>query len=77
MKISVDRGHAGYTYCHAWYEVYLDDELLDDCITADDETGEVVRFQCDAAGRIVRNEKTGHAATYVQKGTVRIVDTRR
>ena len=43
MRISIDPTDKGFTMDFNKYEIYLDNWRIDDCITADDTTGKIIR----------------------------------
>jgi hypothetical protein len=98
MRVSSDRDDPGYAQYAAavargsTYDVELDGELLTrDCVTADEERGEVVRLVRDTHGQLVRDRGTQRVCSecgrFVPKksgmvretlhGTVRLIERRR
>lgn len=55
------------------YKVLLDGREILDCITADDERGEVVVLKRDAEGRIVLNDTRDEVLTQVFSGRVEVL----
>lgn len=68
MRISADCKDAGYIPDHANYAVYLNNKLLRDCRTADEEQGVAWVFKRDAAGKLI-----GEAVIEERRGVVRVV----
>ena len=65
MRVSVDKNDPGYCPYHQLVKVYLDGILLDNCITADDVTGECLCY----TGKVKHEE----AETKIKRGKVTII----
>ena len=53
MRISVDKHDPGYNPTVFGSEVFLNGEILNNCITADDEKGIAIVYETDNAGNHV------------------------
>jgi hypothetical protein len=86
MRVSADRsdpGYAQYKYALArgvTYDVQLDSELLTKhVVTADEETGEVVRFKTGPDGKLVITMVDGNRRVDREtlRGAVRLIERNR
>jgi hypothetical protein len=72
MRISLDRDDPRFLPSALAARVYLDGELQDHVITADDERGEVIRFLIGIDGKPVRNPANRELMRETLRGSVRI-----
>lgn len=70
MRISARKGDPSYNYRAHDYQVTLDGELLLDCFTADEESGEAHCYVVDSDGRCVLNDQSSRLKEVVKKGKV-------
>lgn len=56
MRSSANRHDVGFENYHPSHRVYLDGELLHNCVTADEELGRAWCLKTDDDGKIVLNE---------------------
>lgn len=74
MRVSVIKEDPGYIGRHiTGYEVYLNGEKLDNCITADEEQGIALVFVTDEHGKLVMNEERTDLVKKWVKGDIKII----
>jgi hypothetical protein len=84
VRVSSDRDDPGYAEYLAGmrrgvvWDVELDGVLLtNDCVTADEERGEVVRNVRDLHGRLVIDKSSRSVKRETLRGTVKLVERKR
>ena len=71
MRVSVNQDDAGYKHDWHRYEAYLNDELCNHCVTADEELGTVEVLKKDEAGNfMIKDDCT---VTETLTGKVKII----
>ncbi len=74
MRVSVDKDDPGYKNfpTHRLCKVYLDGAELKNCITADEEEGEVLCYVEDENGELVLTDDGEAVKTEIRHGAVTI-----
>jgi len=72
MRMSIRRDDPGYSHRAYTAKPYLNGVLLDNCITADEERGEVLCYARDANGDFYLNDAKDEVVTETLYGHVRI-----
>lgn len=78
MRITVDKNDTAFDpkllqYAYSC-DVFVDDVLTHDCITADTDAGEAVVYARDASGNLCVDMERGTIMCKTVKGVVRIVE---
>ena len=73
MRLSVRRNDPGYHPEAFGAEVYLDGQIIDDCITADEEKGEVFILKRNTLGEYIINAEGANIAEERKTGKVQII----
>lgn len=73
MRLSVDAEDPGYSPAARGATVFLDGVMVRDCVTADDERGEVIVFKHDADGKPLIDWVNQCIVKERRRGQVRIV----
>ena len=71
MRVSVNSGDAGYKHDWHRYEAYLNDELCNHCVTADEELGIVEVYKKNEHGDFIINKDS--LVTETLTGKVKII----
>ncbi len=72
MRLSMDESDPGYNpYIAIRAKTYLNGIEFNDCITADEELGEVIAFARDGAGLMIGPDDK--PVTEIRRGTVKIL----
>lgn len=72
MRISADRSDPGFSPVAQHFEAFLDGVSLPFCVTADEDLGEAVVQDRDAAGKLVPNDAGDNVRLKIVKGKVEI-----
>jgi hypothetical protein len=73
MRVSVRIDDPGFRSTSFQCEVFLDNETIKLCFTADEELGEAHCFKTDDEGNLVLAEDKQSMQTIIRKGVVRVV----
>lgn len=75
MRVSVTPGDPGYQRDTQNFQITLDGERVERCLTADEEEGFVEVLAVDDAGEIVLNATRDEFVTEIRRGVVRVTPT--
>ena len=73
MRLSIREEDPGYTPQASLAEVKLNGEIISNCFTADEETGQCYCIKVDANGNPVRNAAGTNFETEIRTGKVEII----
>ncbi|MCK5017393.1 MAG: hypothetical protein KAS32_10035 [Candidatus Peribacteraceae bacterium] len=72
MRISTDKTDFGYKLYAYKHEVYLNNKIVSECITADEDLGFVIVLYRNPKGEFELNHSTNKPKTKIIKGKVKI-----
>jgi len=73
MRVSIRENDRGFNPRAFDCEVFIDNEAIKECFTADEELGEAHCFKADDAGNLILTADKKRVQEIIRKGVVRIV----